>query len=86
MQLKEKVANLSFTQESFRDNNEMVQELAGLASYAKFMIVFSLVSGFLKASSGLTNFQCFLITLMRMRLNLPLCFFGRVQCDTVDSY
>lgn len=74
-QLKEKVAKLSFRQESFRDNDEVVQQLTGLASYAKFMIVFSLVSGFLKAGSGLTNFQCFLITLMRMRLNLPLCFF-----------
>lgn len=76
--LKEKVDNLSFRQESFRDSDEMVQELTGLASYAKFMIVFSLVSGFLKAGSGLTNFQCFFITLMRMRLNLPLCFFAHM--------
>ncbi|KAG7327343.1 hypothetical protein KOW79_008949 [Hemibagrus wyckioides] len=76
--LKEKVHSLSFTQETFRNNDELVQELTGLASYTKFMIVFSLVSKFLKAGSGLTNFQCFLITVMRMRLNLPVGFFSHV--------
>lgn len=77
-QLKGKVDYLSFRQESFRDTDEMVQELTGLVSYTKFTIVSSLVSGFLKAGSGLTNFQGFVITLMRMRLNLPFCFFGHM--------
>lgn len=74
-QLKEKVDYLSFRQKSFRANDEMVQEITGLAAYAKFTTVFSLVSGFLKAHSGLTHFQAFLMTLMRTRLNLPSSFF-----------
>ena len=54
----------------------MVQELTGLPSYAELMVVFTLLSGFLKPGPRLTPFHSFLLTLMRMRLNLPLYFFS----------
>ncbi|XP_033977720.1 uncharacterized protein LOC117475554 [Trematomus bernacchii] len=73
--LKDKVNVLSFNEEAFKGNDEMVQELTGLPSYAKMMVVFGFLSGFVKAGPRLTPFHSFLLTLMRMRLNLPLYFF-----------
>ncbi|KAF3844343.1 hypothetical protein F7725_007506 [Dissostichus mawsoni] len=51
--LKDKVNVLSFNEEAFKGNYEMVQELTGLPSYAKMMVVFGFLSGFVKA--GLTD-------------------------------
>ncbi|XP_039551068.1 THAP domain-containing protein 1-like [Pimephales promelas] len=70
-QLRDRVSKLSFQQEVFKDNDEMVQDLTGLPSYSKMMVVFTFLSGFLKGGPGLTPFHCF----MRMRLDLPLHFF-----------
>ena len=56
----------------------MVQDLTGLPSFAKLMVVFTFVSEFLKVGPGLNPFQSFLMTLMRMRLNLPLHFFSYI--------
>lgn len=52
----------------------MVQDLTGLPSYAKMMVIFTFLSGYLKGGPGISPFLCFLMTLMRMRLNLPLHF------------
>ncbi|XP_041868471.1 uncharacterized protein LOC121657151 [Melanotaenia boesemani] len=75
-QLREKVSQFSFSQEAFMNNDDMVQDLTGLPSHAKLMVVFSFVSGFLKVGPGLSPFQSFILTLMRVRLNLPLLFFS----------
>ena len=53
---------------------DLVQDLTGLPSFAKLMVVFTFVSEFLKVGPGLSPFQIFLMTPMRMRLNLPLHF------------
>ncbi|KAK0134185.1 hypothetical protein N1851_030248 [Merluccius polli] len=42
--LREMVRKLSFSQESFKDNDDMVQDLTGLPSYPKLMVVFTFVS------------------------------------------
>ncbi|CAL8282709.1 unnamed protein product [Gadus morhua 'NCC'] len=47
-QLREKVSKLSFSQESFKDNDDMVQDFTGIPSFAKLMVVFTFVSEFLK--------------------------------------
>ena len=73
-QLREKVSKLSFSQETFKDNDDMVQDFTGIPSFAKLMVVFTFVSEFLKVGPGLSPFQSFLMTLMRMRLNLQLHF------------
>lgn len=77
-QLWNRVSKLSFQQDMFKDNDEMVLDLTGLPSYAKMMAsyaVFTFLSEFLKGGPGLSPFHCFLMTLMRMRLDLPLHFF-----------
>ena len=58
-QLREKVSKLSFSQETFKDNDDMVQDLTGLPSFAKLMVVFTFVSEFLKVGPGLSPFQSF---------------------------
>ncbi|KAM3607668.1 uncharacterized protein V6R79_011525 [Siganus canaliculatus] len=77
-QLRDRVSKLSFQQEAFKDNDDMVQDLTGLPSYAKMMVVFTFLAGFLKRGPGLSPFHCFLITLMRMKLNLPLHLFTHI--------
>ena len=69
--LKDNADELSLSEEASKGNYDMVQELTGLPSYAKLMVVFTFLSGFLK----LTPFHSFLLTLMRMRLKLPLYLF-----------
>ena len=66
-ELREKVGKLSFQQSAFKDNDNMVQDLTGLPSYAKMMVIFAFLSGFLKGGSGLSPFQCFVMTLIRRR-------------------
>lgn len=73
-----RVNKLSFQQEAFKDNDDKVQDLTGLKSYAKMMIIFTFLAGFLKEGSGLSPFHCFLMTLMRMRLNLPVRLFTSI--------
>ena len=58
-QLREKVSKLSFSQETFKDNDDMVQDLTGLPSFAKLMVVFTFVSEFLKVGPGLSPFKAF---------------------------
>lgn len=81
-----RVSKLSFQQEAFKDNDDKVQDLTGLQSYAEMMVIFTFLAGFLKDGSGLSPFHCFLMTLMRMRLNLPLrSFTSSVQAYTVGQ-
>lgn len=78
--LREMVSKLSFSQESFKDNDNMVQDLTGL-------VVFTFISGFLKVGlSGMSPFQSFLMTLMRM-MRLTTVLLGihipcvKAQCE-----
>ncbi|KAK0136912.1 hypothetical protein N1851_026934 [Merluccius polli] len=73
--LRKRVDERSLNEDAFKGKDDMVQELTGLPSYAKLMVVFTFLSGFLKAGPNLTPFNSFVLTLMRMRLNLPLYFF-----------
>uniref|UniRef100_A0A667ZMG6 THAP-type domain-containing protein n=1 Tax=Myripristis murdjan TaxID=586833 RepID=A0A667ZMG6_9TELE len=54
-QLRDRVSKLSFQQEAFKDNDDKVQDLTGLPSYAKMMVVFTFLAGFLKVCCALCN-------------------------------
>ncbi|KAK0149998.1 THAP domain-containing protein 4 [Merluccius polli] len=73
-ELRARVEERSLNEEAFRDNDTMVQELTGLPSFAKLIIVFNFLSTFLKVGKSITPFQCLILTLMRLRLNVPLHF------------
>lgn len=77
-EFRKKVNKLSFNQHTFKDNSEIVQDLTGLPPFPKLMVVFTFVSEFLSVSSGLPPFQSFVMTLMRMRLNLPVHFLSYI--------
>ncbi|KAK0151943.1 THAP domain-containing protein 4 [Merluccius polli] len=72
-ELRARVEERPLNEEAFRDNDTMVQELTGLPSFAKLIIVFNFLS-FLKVGQSITPFQCLILTLMRLRLNVPLHF------------
>lgn len=76
--LKGQVNSLSFNQESLKDKDDKVHKLTVLPSYVKLIVVFSFISSFLKLKSCLSTFQQFLLTLMCLRMNLPLFFLAHV--------
>ncbi|XP_047242653.1 uncharacterized protein LOC124881164 [Girardinichthys multiradiatus] len=74
--LKGEVDSLTFSKESFQGKDEKVNKLTGLPSYCKLIVVFSFISPLLNVKSCLSPFQQFLLTLKRLRMNLPLFFLG----------
>ncbi|XP_051238686.1 peroxynitrite isomerase THAP4-like [Dicentrarchus labrax] len=86
--LKGQVNSLSFNQENLKDKDDKVHKLTGLPSYVELIVVFSFISSFLKLKSCLSPFQQFLLTLMRLRMNLPLFFLAHVcvSCIYVNCW
>ena len=76
LKLKEIIKSVSFDEMTFQDNDDKVKVMTGLPSYEKLMTVFRFVCPYLKKQSNLSCFQQFIMTLLRMRLNLSLDFFG----------
>ena len=76
--LRQELKNVKFDEISFQNNDEKVQLLTGLPSYAKLMVIFKAVCQFLKANSALSPFEQVILTLLRLRMNLPLHFLGQM--------
>ena len=75
-ELKDKLKGVLFDESTFQEDDAKVKVLTALPSYEKLMVIFSFVSPYLKKQSALTSFQQFLLTLMRIRLNLSLDLLG----------
>ena len=73
MTLKEKLDSFTVSEDSFMDDAK-VKFYTGLPNFMTLMTVFNFISPFLNvtARSSLTKFQQFVMTLMRLRLNLPV--------------
>ena len=87
LRLRESIKSMSLDENSFEHNDEKVRIMTGLSCYEKLMVLFSFVSPFLKQHSSLTCFQQLIMTLLRMRLNLPLGFLGYmfdIHCSTAS--
>ncbi|XP_034039900.1 uncharacterized protein LOC117522576 isoform X2 [Thalassophryne amazonica] len=88
-QLKDMIAAVDLSEDSFRDNNEKTKVYTGLTTFTLLMAVFDLIRPTLeeKSNEALTPFQQLLLTLMKLRLSVPLhylsCVF-RVQYTTVQ--
>ena len=83
---------MSLTKEALDGADERVKFYTGLSSYATLMATFDFVAAHVPEScnlKSLTNFQQFLIVLMKLRLNLfdkdLACTFG-VSQSSVSSY
>ena len=79
-ELHEKISNLELSEDSFKSNPDKVRVFTGLANFAILMTVFNLVSPQLKhhANTVLSPFQQLLVTLMRLRLNVPVQFLSYI--------
>ncbi|XP_037548910.1 uncharacterized protein LOC119425453 [Nematolebias whitei] len=88
--LKDQINDLKFNERSFENNNLKVTYYTGLPSFLMLMTVFDLVKSFIPASkvnSDLGPFECFVMTLMRLKLNLPvqdLAFRFQTSTSTVS--
>ena len=74
MQLKAKIAETKFTQESLQGKDEKVKYYTGLPGYSTLVQVFNLIEPYLTDSvkSSLTKFEKLLMVLMKLRLNLSI--------------
>ena len=77
-ELRDKVLQTSLSEESFQNNDEKVLFYTGLPNFALMMTLLHFLESFVTttARTSLTKFQQFLLTMMRLRLNLPLCDLG----------
>ncbi|XP_059142279.1 uncharacterized protein LOC131929915 [Physella acuta] len=72
--LREKVKYFEITQESFVNDDNKVKFYTGLRSYDALLHIFNNISGTISHNHNncLTKFQEFVLTLMKLRLSLPL--------------
>ena len=85
--LKDLVMNITVDEKSFENNDEKVKLYTGLPSYAVLIAIFMHISVCLKASPKMTAFGQFIMTLMRLRLNLNVGYLAHcfnVHVSTVS--
>ncbi|WAR17223.1 hypothetical protein MAR_031817 [Mya arenaria] len=63
-----------FNEEFFVEDDDKVKQLTGINTYAVLMVVFEYLANFLPCSESLSKFEIFIMTLMRLRLNLSSMF------------
>ena len=66
--------NQRFSLESFRDCDSKVNNFTGLSTFATFNVLFGYLKPFIPSMASLDGFQVLMMTLMRLRLNLPVMF------------
>ena len=76
--LKQKILEGSLNEEGFKDNDEKVRFYTGLPNFMVLMTLFNFLEGCVTttARTSLSKFQQFIMTLMRLRLNLTLTDLG----------
>jgi len=84
--LKEKLKPSDLEQSTF-ENSDKLKTFTGLPNYKVFMAVIDLITPLLKNTANITIFHQLLLTLMRIRLNLPIAFFViSVWCSYVHNF
>uniref|UniRef100_A0A8C1RMT2 THAP-type domain-containing protein n=1 Tax=Cyprinus carpio TaxID=7962 RepID=A0A8C1RMT2_CYPCA len=71
-ELKSELNKLKMDEEFFKDNTEKVQYYTGLPCFAILFSMFTTVKPFLPVAKKLSQFQMVLLTLIRLRLDLPI--------------
>ena len=73
---------------SLHNDDKRVNTLTGLSEYSILMTFFHIVAPFLKLKSDLTCFQQYMLTLIKLRMNLSfesLAFYFDIDSTTVDD-
>ncbi|XP_026089560.1 uncharacterized protein LOC113063411 [Carassius auratus] len=71
-ELRSELNKLKMDEEFFKDNTEKVRYYTGLPCFAILFSMFTTVKPFLPVAKKLSQFQMVLLTLIRLRLDLPI--------------
>lgn len=86
--MKETLTNVNlFSRSSFEGNDEKVKYFTGLPCFTILSTLFVFLEPFLPPKQSLDKFECFMLTLNRLRLNTPinqLAYQLSVSCATVS--
>ncbi|XP_037650709.1 uncharacterized protein LOC119503167 [Sebastes umbrosus] len=74
--LKDTIRSGTFDELAFEEADEKVKAMTGIPTYSKLQVVLTFVMSFLQTGTDLSPFQQLLLTLMRLKMNLPLSFLG----------
>lgn len=74
MLLKDKMNRIGLNEMSLQNNDKKVNILTGLPTFSLLMTLFNFVAPFLTQKSGLTLFQQYMLTLIKLKMNLSFDF------------
>ena len=86
--LKDKIKKTSFDQIGLENNDKKVDTLTGIPTYTLLIIIFNVITHFLKPKSDLSPFQQYIMTLMRLRMKFSfefLAYYFNVDPTTVSK-
>jgi hypothetical protein len=65
-----------FSEEYFEDDDEKVNNMTGISTFATLMLLFQYVEPYMIDTQLMSKFQVLILTLMRLRLNASVTFLG----------
>lgn len=74
--LEEQVRKLKYTPEMFENDDKRTEYFTGMESFVTMITLYNTCEADLPASSALTKFEIYMLTLLKLRLKLPLPFLG----------
>lgn len=75
-QLEDQVRKLKYSPEMFENDDKRTEYFTGMDSFVTMITLYNTCEESLPASSQLTKFEIYILTLLRLRLKLPLTFLG----------
>ncbi|KAL2098423.1 hypothetical protein ACEWY4_007630 [Coilia grayii] len=76
MLLRDKISRKTLTEISLLNDDKRVNALTEIATYTCLLTIFQCLAPFLKLKSSITGFQQYMLTLMKLRMNLTFYFLG----------
>lgn len=74
--LEDQIKKLKYTPEMFENDDKRTEYFTGLDTFVTMITLFNTCEAELPVSSSMTKFEIFILTLLKLRLKLPLPFLG----------
>lgn len=74
--LEDQMRKLKYTPEMFENDDKRTEYFTGLDSFVTMITLFNTCENELPMSSTLTKFEIYILTLLKLRLKLPLQYLG----------
>lgn len=74
--LEDQIKKLKYTPEMFENDDKRTEYFTGLDTFVTMITLFNTCEADLPATNTLTKFEIFILTLLKLRLKLPLPFLG----------